>query len=213
MSAVLNAAQIVRDVIVLGASAGGFRPLMELFAGLTVDLPATVALVIHRSPLHEGKLSAVLGRRSLLPVIEPRDGQRLEQGTIYVAPRDRHLLIDGHRLRLTGGPKEHFTRPAVDPLFTSAAASVGARAVGVVLSGTGDDGVSGLIRIKAAGGLSLVQYPGEAAYATMPKNALMGDTVDAALRINELIEALPRLARGEPFTLQVSAPRRPARPA
>jgi two-component system chemotaxis response regulator CheB len=210
---VVNAERIARDVIVLGASAGGVRALLDLFGGLPADFHAAIAVVLHRSPVHRSVLDVVLGRRTLLPVIEPSDGQALEGGRIYLAPRDHHLLLDGRRLRLTRGPKQHYTRPAIDPLFVSAAAAFGRRVVGVVLSGTGDDGARGLIAIKAAGGLSLVQSPDEAQYPAMPQNAVAHDRVSAALPARELAAALPVLARGAPFTPQESSRGRQATPA
>jgi len=197
---VINEPQIERDVVVLGASAGGVHALIELFEALPADLPAAVAVVLHRSPVHEGVLDRVLGRRSPLPVIEPELGDRFEPGHIYLAPRDLHLTVDGRRLWLTRGPKEHFTRPAIDTLFVSAAKAFGPRVVGVVLSGTGDDGARGLIAVTAAGGLSLVQNPREAQYPAMPRNAVAHDRVNAALTIREMAAALPQLARGAVFS-------------
>jgi two-component system chemotaxis response regulator CheB len=193
----LNAGRIRRDVVVIGASAGGIEALVALFARLPSDLQATLAVVLHRSPTFEGRLAEVLGRRAALPVQEAQEGDRLRPGAIYIAPRDRHLLIDAGRLRLSGGPREHHTRPAVDPLFVSGARAYGPRVVGVVLSGTGVDGVRGLIAVKNGGGLSLVQDPQEARHATMPVNAITRDGVDAALPVEELAEVLPALASGE----------------
>jgi two-component system chemotaxis response regulator CheB len=119
------------------------------------------------------------------------------RGTIYLAPRDRHLLFEAGHLRLDGGPREHHTRPAVDPLFVSAAQAFGPRVVGVVLTGTGDDGVHGLIAIKAAGGLSLVQDPQEARHPTMPLNAITRDRVNAALPVGDLARVIAALVEGK----------------
>jgi two-component system chemotaxis response regulator CheB len=159
---VINAARSRRDVIVIGASAGGVAALSALFAKLPRDLPAAIGVVIHRSPLVESHLPRVLGRWSALPVLEPGEGEVFAPGRIYAAPRDHHMVLDDSRLRLSRGPKEHRTRPAVDPLFRSAARAFGPRVVGVVLSGSGSDGVGGMIAIKGAGGLTLVQDPREA---------------------------------------------------
>jgi two-component system chemotaxis response regulator CheB len=193
----LNAERTPRDVIVLGASAGGVLPLRDLLAKLPADINAAIALVLHRSPAVESKLAAVLGGRSGIPVVEAVDGSMLQAGVVHVAPRDHHLRIDGSTLRLSRGPKEHHTRPAIDPLFTSAAASHGRRVVGVLLSGTGDDGVAGLISITAARGLSLVQHPDEAMFPQMPRSAIVNDRVEAALPVSEIAETLAALARGE----------------
>ena len=202
---VLNAERLSRNLIVIGASAGGVEASMALFAEIPADIPAAMAVVLHRSPVHETRLAAVLSRRASLPVVEPRDGETLRRGAIWLAPRDHHLVIDQGRLRLTHGPREHHTRPAIDPLFVSAASEAGSRAVGVVLSGTGDDGVRGLLAIMAAGGLCLVQDPKEARHAGMPRNALARDHVSAALPLEELASALIALAGGD--TVEVATPR------
>ena len=185
-----------RDVIVVGASAGGVQALMRLLSELPADLQAIVGIVLHRSPYHETRLPWVLGRDSRLKVIEPLDETLLEPGTVYVAPRDQHLLFEKGRARLSRGPREHRTRPAVDPLFRSAAAAYGPRVVGVLLTGFGGDGVPGLIDIKHAGGVSLVQDPLEAAHPTMPSRAIKEDDVDAILPIEGLAEAIVALASG-----------------
>jgi two-component system, chemotaxis family, protein-glutamate methylesterase/glutaminase len=194
---ILNGERLPRDVAVLGASAGGVKALMALFAALPRDFGGRIAVVIHRSPIYEGVLGHVLGRRSAVPLLEPLDGDPFERGRAYLAPRDHHLRIEGDVLRVSRGPREHHSRPAVDPLFMSAAESWGKRVVGVVLSGTGDDGVAGLIAIRAAGGLSLVQHPDEATYDGMPRSALVHDHVHAALSIEGIAEALTAPAEGE----------------
>lgn len=193
----LNAERIPRDVVVIGASAGGVEALMALFARLPAELEAVVAVVLHRSRVHESRLAEVLGRGTALPVRDARQGERPAPGTIYLAPRDRHLLVEDGRLCLSGRPREHHTRPAIDPLFVSAAQAFGSRVVGVVLTGTGTDGVHGLIAITAAGGLSLVQDPQEARYPTMPRNAIARDHVSAALTLDDLAVALPALVEGK----------------
>ena len=177
---------------------------MRLFSELPVDLAAAIGVVLHRSPVHETRLAMVLGRRAALPVYEAGDGDPLKPAAIWLAPRDQHLLVEDGRLRLSRGPREHHTRPAIDPLFVSAAQSYGSRVVGVVLSGTGDDGVRGLIAIKAHGGLSLVQDPAEALHAGMPRNALAGDQVNAILSLDDLASTLGALALGE--AVDVDAP-------
>ena len=194
---IVNAERTRRDVVVMGASAGGIGALRELFGKLPSDLGAAIAVVLHRSPVAETSLAHVLAWRSLLPVIEAVDAMPFQRGTIYVAPRDQHLHVDGATLRLSRGPREQHTRPAIDPLFRSAAASIGKRVVGVLLSGTGDDGVSGLIAVTAAGGVSLVQDPSEAAYPAMPRSAILKDRVQGALPVAELADVLIQLARGD----------------
>jgi len=185
-----------KDIVVIGASAGGVAALQTLFKALPPDLPAVVATVLHRSPYFESMLAAVLGRVSMLPVSEPMHGEPFQLGRIYVAPRDHHMMFDGARFALSRGAKEHHTRPAVDPLFRSAAEWHGRRVIGVILTGSGDDGVSGLIKIKNLGGLSIAQDPDEAPHDSMPQQAIRRDHVDAVLRLTELASQLPRLVAG-----------------
>lgn len=193
----INADRIKRDVIVVGASAGGVQPLKDLLHRLPANLPASVAIVLHRSPYHETRLPAVLDRYALLSVLEPADRDPLMPGAVYVAPRDQHMLFDDACVRLSRGPREHHTRPAIDPLFRSAAERYGPRVVGALLSGLGSDGVSGLIAIKKHGGISLVQHPSEARFEMMPSTAIAEDDVDAMLTVDELAVALAALARGD----------------
>jgi len=193
---------MIRDVIVIGASAGGVQAIMRLLAKLPADFPAIVGIVLHRSPYHETQLAVVLGRHSALRVYEPSEGDVLERGVVYIAPRDQHLLLADGRAHLSRGPREHLTRPAIDPLFRSAAAEFGARVVGVLLTGYGGDGVPGLIAIKAAGGISLVQDPDDATHPTMPRRAIAEDDVDAILPLDAMADALVSLAHGEERVLQ-----------
>jgi two-component system chemotaxis response regulator CheB len=192
----INTERVRRDVIVIGGSAGAVMPMVELLALLPRDFPAAVCVVLHRSPAFESRLPWVLGRRTSLGVVEPGDGQLLEQGVVHVAPRDQHMVVKGAAIALNRGPKEHRTRPAIDPLFRTAAESHGRRVVGVLLSGLGADGATGLIRIKAGGGLSLVQHPLEAQFGTMPSNAIAKDDVDGVLSLEDLAETLAILVEG-----------------
>jgi two-component system chemotaxis response regulator CheB len=192
----INTERLVRDVVTIGASAGGVVALMRLLELLPSDLAATLTIVRHRSPFHETQLPLVLGRRAGLTVLEPTDGEAIQRGVVYVAPRDHHMVLYDGMVRLDRGPKQHRTRPAIDPLFRSAAAIYGRRVVGVLMSGMGGDGVSGLIDIKQSGGISLVQSPAEAQFPTMPSRAIREDDVDAALTVDGIAEALPVLAAG-----------------
>jgi two-component system chemotaxis response regulator CheB len=201
----INSDRLARDIIVIGASAGGVMPVKWLLEHLPAGLPAAIAVVLHRSPFHETRLPQVLGRHSDLAVIEPTDGRRLEHGIVYVAPRDQHLVIADGVVRLDRGPKQHRTRPAIDPLFLSASAAYGPRVVGVLFSGMGGDGVTGFLSIKAAGGITLVQSPREAQFPTMPMRALREDDVDGALPMEDLAPTLAALAVGE--AVPIGAPR------
>ncbi|MFS8069092.1 MAG: chemotaxis protein CheB, partial [Byssovorax sp.] len=162
MDASINEEERARDVIVIGASAGGIEAVMEILSCFPADLPAVVGVVIHRGASSHSDWSYVLGLKSRIRVLEPAHGERLSRGVVYIAPPDSHMLLDRERVVLDHGPKRQHTRPAVDPLFTSAALSYGPRVVGVVLTGGGQDGVQGLVDIHAAGGLSLAQSPVEA---------------------------------------------------
>jgi two-component system chemotaxis response regulator CheB len=161
-----------RDVIAVGASAGGVESLRALVAGLPPDHPASVLVVLHVPRDAPSALPSILNRSGPLPAATAVDGEPLRPGRIYVAPNDHHLLLlDGH-LRLSHGPAENSHRPAIDPLFRSVARAAGSRAIGVVLSGSRDDGAAGLASIVARGGTAVVQDPAEALYPSMPRAAL-----------------------------------------
>ena len=200
----LNKEQIVRDLFVFGGSAGGLEALIEVLRLLPPTLPATICVALHRSPLHSTHLTAVLARNSKLPVGEPAHGEPVQSHRIYVAPRDFHLRIKDERCHLDRDTQQHRMRPAVDPLFMSAAAARRKRVVGVLLSGGGADGVEGLIAIKARGGMSLVQQPEQARQPSMPVTALREDDVDAALSVEEIAMFVPLLAAGQ--TVEVRGP-------
>ena len=131
-----------------------------------------------------------------LRVVEPTHGAPLTRGFVYIAPADCHMTFEQGSIVLAGGAKEHHARPAVDPLFSSAAQAYGPRVVGVVLTGGGHDGMQGLLDITTAGGLSLVQKPSEAEHASMPTYAIAHDHVRAELTVDEIGDALVLLARG-----------------
>jgi two-component system chemotaxis response regulator CheB len=192
----INGEGILRDVIVIGASAGGVMALEKLFAALPPRLPASVGVVLHRSA-SPGKLVSVLGRRSPLPIIEPKNSALIKPGVIYLAPADHHLLFEQGRVAVHRGPKEHSTRPAVDPLFRSAAAHYGKRVVGILLTGAGDDGVSGLIAISQASGLTLAQDPDDAYMPSMPINAMRFDDVAGVFPLRDMAAVVAALAKGQ----------------
>jgi two-component system chemotaxis response regulator CheB len=194
--AVFNVEGIKRDVIVIGASAGGVMALSELFAALPAELPASIGVVLHRST-RPSELVEVLGRRSACPVLEPKGAGPLDRGIIYLAPPDHHLLFEPHGVAIHRGPKEHSTRPAVDPLFRSAAASYGNRVAGILLTGSGEDGVSGLIAIAHVSGVTLVQDPDDAYMPYMPMNAMRFDDVAGVFPLRQLPSVIGALAKGE----------------
>jgi two-component system chemotaxis response regulator CheB len=190
---------VTHDLIVVGASAGGVEALMQLARGLPPDLPAAVCVVLHIPPNAASVLPLLLARAGPLPASHPADDTPLEHGQIYVAPPDRHLIIHPGRLRLAHGPRENRNRPALDPLFRSAARAYGPRVVGVVLTGMLDDGTAGLLAIKRAGGLAVVQDPADALFAGMPRSALEYVPVDYCLPLADIASTLARLAH-EPVT-------------
>lgn len=159
-------------MVVIGASAGGVESLRTVVAELPAGLPAAVFVILHVAATGNSVLPSILTRAGEMPASHPEDGDPIEYGRIYVAPPDRHMVVHEDTIGIQGGPKENGHRPAIDPLFRSAAGHHGPRVVGVVLSGTLDDGASGLRWIKEAGGLALVQDPDEAMYESMPRAAI-----------------------------------------
>ncbi|HYW07496.1 MAG TPA: chemotaxis protein CheB [Longimicrobium sp.] len=185
-------------IIVIGASSGGVAAVLDLVGALPADLPAAVFVVVHCKPDGPGLLADLLARRGALPAEHARDGERIVPGRIYVAPPDFHLLLRGRHMHLRRGPKENYTRPAVDPLFRTAALSFGPRVIGVVLTGNLDDGTAGLFAIARAGGVTVVQDPAEAPYPGMPANAVANLSVDHVLPLERIAPLLEQLARAVP---------------
>jgi two-component system chemotaxis response regulator CheB len=193
----INPEGLVRDVIVVGASAGGIRAVGEVISGFPAEFSGFIGIVIHRGDRSRSDWSDILGRTTRLRVVEPRDGELLARGTAYVAPSDRHMTFTAGSITLDYGPKEHRTRPAIDPLFRSVAVNFGTRVVGVVLTGGGTDGTEGVVAISRAGGISLAQRASEADVTSMPESAIHGDHIRAVLPLAEMSDTLLRLARGE----------------
>jgi two-component system chemotaxis response regulator CheB len=183
------------DIVVIGFSAGGIEPLLQLVADLPSDLPAALFVVHHFPPNSISALASILSRSADLAVRTARDREPVAPGYIYVGRPDRHLLVMRGLMRLTRGPREHGSRPALDPLFRSAARSYGSRVIGVLLSGTLDDGTIGLHAIKSAGGLAVVQDPEQAAYPGMPTSAIEHVEVDHVLPVGKMGALLTRLTR------------------
>jgi two-component system chemotaxis response regulator CheB len=186
-----------RDVIVIGASAGGVEALRELVSTLPVELPATVLVVLHLPADGFSALPAILDRAGPLPAASAAGGEKLEPGRILVAPVDHHLLVTDSHLELGRGPKENGHRPAVDTLFRSAARALGPRVIGVVLSGSLDDGAAGLRAIALRGGRTVVQDPRDAHYGDMPRHALEQVAADHVVPVAQMGEVLARLCREE----------------
>lgn len=184
-----------RDIIVIGGSSGATAPLKTILGALPPDLPAAVFVVLHIPARSLGILTTVAAAAGSLPVHAAVDGMKITPGNVYLGVPDRHLIIvDGH-IRLGRGPRENMARPAIDPLFRSAAAAYGPRVIGVVLSGLLNDGASGLEAIKRCGGLALVQDPAEAIADEMPLSALQAVTADLSVPSTRIGDVLSELVR------------------
>ena len=172
---------------------GGVEALQKLVAALPRDLRAALFIVLHLAPQGTSVLPDILTRAGQLPAMHPRDGELIRMGRIYVAPPDKHMLLEDGRVRVIHGPKENRHRPAVDPLFRSAARWYGSQVIGIVLTGSLDDGTAGLLSIKKAGGLAVVQDPAEAFCSDMPRNALEIVDVDHVVPVQGIAELLVEL--------------------
>jgi two-component system, chemotaxis family, protein-glutamate methylesterase/glutaminase len=191
-----------RDIVVVGASAGGVQALTDFVRVLPADLPAAIFIVLHVPSTNRSRLPLILTRSSALAVWQATHGEHITPGRIYVARPDRHLLVRRGSVAVVMGPKENGFRPAIDPLFHSAAVAYGPRCIGVVLSGNLDDGVSGLGAIKAHGGIILAQDPNEALYGMMPQRAAEELTLD---RVASAAELGREVARGGALLAEQSA--------
>ena len=186
------------DVIAVAASAGGLNALTEVLSGLPRTIPAAIVVVQHLDPRHRSLMAEILTRRVSLLVRQAEDGGALEAGTALIAPPDRHLLVnrDG-TCSLTRSELVHFVRPSADLLFESVAASYGARAIAVVLSGSGSDGSGGVTAIKKMGGTVVVQEASTSEFSGMPSAAIETGAADFVLALDEIAPALETLLAGE----------------
>jgi two-component system, chemotaxis family, protein-glutamate methylesterase/glutaminase len=190
-----------RDIVAIGTSAGGVEALLYLAQRFSPNFPATVLVTIHLSRQFRSELDGLLSKAGPLPATFAHDGAPLRKGHIYIAPPDRHLLIDENHLQLGAGPRENNARPAIDPMLRSGAVCCGGRCIGVVLTGTLSDGASGLWAVEQSGGVTVVEDPRGAAFPEMPENALKQvrpDHMVALDRMPALLDSLVHQPAGEP---------------
>lgn len=183
-------------LIVIGASAGGVDAIRAIVADLSADIDAAVFIVLHIGA-HRSELPWLLTRAGRLPASHPKQGDKIRRGHIYVAPPDHHMLVDSGFITLTKGPRENWARPAIDPLFRSAARAYGSAVVGVVLTGGLNDGTAGMIEIKRNGGTTVIQDPAEAATPNMPQSVYDHVEVDHVVPVTEIGPLLIRLVRND----------------
>ena len=192
------------DIIVIGASSGGVEALQTLVHGLSPDLPAAVLIVLHVGA-HPSILPDILERVTTLPVSHAMNKVRIENGNIYVAPPDHHLILSRGHVHVTRGPKENNARPSVNTLFRTAAIAHGNRVAGIVLTGSLNDGTVGLWEIKRHGGITIVQNPAEAPYPSMPQSALDSVRIDYVLNMAEMAPLLSKLACGSNLEVEMES--------
>jgi two-component system, chemotaxis family, protein-glutamate methylesterase/glutaminase len=181
------------DIVVVGASAGGVETLASLVRPLPPDFPAALFIVLHIPPDSTSHLPRILMHKGSLPAAHAVDGEPIVPGRIYIAPPDRHLIVEPGYVRVSHGPRENRARPAVDPLFRSAARAYGSRVISVILSGALDDGTAGAMAVRQQGGISVVQQPEDALFPGMPTSAITNDSPDHILPIAEIPPLLMRL--------------------
>jgi two-component system chemotaxis response regulator CheB len=181
------------EIIAVGASAGGFRSLTELLACLPASFPSSLLIVQHLSPDHRSLLADLLGGRAAVRVHQASDGERIEAGTAYIAPPNQHLLAEPGNVRLMRTPEVRHHRPSIDLLFESVAANYGPRAIAVVLSGSGNDGSTGIRAIKLAGGTTITEDPAKAEFSSMPYAAIATGCVDMVLPLGKIGSTLVEL--------------------
>src|SRR3954468_7508238 len=181
-----------RDIVVVGASTGGVEALQQLVELLPEDYPGAIFVVMHTGP--GSILPEILTRAGKIRAVSAEHRMPYERNRIYIAPPDRHLLINDGVMQLDAGPRENGSRPSIAPLFRSAARTHRARVAGVILTGKLDDGSAGLYAVKARGGLAIVQDPTEAAAPDMPLNAMRHMTVDHCLPLAGIAALLTKIA-------------------
>lgn len=184
------------ELIAIGASAGGLPALMKIVSDLEPDGPA-VLVVQHLDPRHKSQIPQLLARRASVRVKEAQDGEPIAPETIYVGPADEHLLVSEGRIQLAHSRLIRFSRPSIDVMFASVAATYGSRAMGVILSGSNRDGADGIAAIKRAGGITIAQSPDSAEYRVMPQAAIDTGCVDHIISLDKMGQSLSLLSQGQ----------------
>ncbi|MDZ8034751.1 chemotaxis protein CheB [Nostoc sp. DedSLP04] len=186
------------DLVAIAASAGGLTAIIQVLSTLKAEFPAAIAIVQHLAPEHPSFMAEILSRRTDITVKQAQEGDSLTPGTAYIAPPDRHLLVNGDgTLSLSQSELVHFLRPSADLLFESVAATYKDRAIALVLSGTGSDGTIGIEAIKKMGGTVIVQNVKTAEFAGMPSAAINTGNVDFILPLDEISTTLVSLIMGK----------------
>lgn len=180
------------ELIAIGASAGGLPALLKIVTSLKADGPA-ILVVQHLDPRHKSQIPQLLGRRSNVRVKEAEDGEPITRGIMYVGPADEHLVVSEGKIQLAHSRLVRFSRPSIDVMFASVAATYGRRAIGVILSGSNRDGADGIAAIKRAGGITLAQSPETSEYRVMPQAAIDTGCVDHIVALDKIGSTLSRL--------------------
>jgi two-component system, chemotaxis family, protein-glutamate methylesterase/glutaminase len=188
-----------RDIIVVGASAGGVAALKDFIKGLPEDFNGSIFIVLHMPPYAKSMLPKILSKAGPLDAVESKDGESIRPGTIYVAPNDHHLILEsGDKIVVKRGPKENRFRPSIDALFRSAAYVYGSRVIGIILSGLLNDGVSGLWTIKQHGGIAVIQDPKDAEQPQLPENVLEYVHVDYIVSTADMAPLIAGMVKKPP---------------
>lgn len=186
------------DIVAIATSAGGLVALSQVLGSLPANFPAAIVVVQHLDPHGRTMLPQILARRSPLQVQSARLGDRIQAGTVYVAPPDKHMLINANgMIMLTSSAQINFSRPSADSLFESVAKNFKQRAIAIVLTGMGKDGAHGIELIKQMGGVTIAQDEATAQFASMPHAAIQTDAVDLILPLQQIAPTLIRLVMGE----------------
>jgi two-component system, chemotaxis family, protein-glutamate methylesterase/glutaminase len=178
------------EIVAIGASAGGLKALMEVLSRLPVDLPASVLVVQHLDPRHKSLLVELLQRRCQIRIKEAVNDEPVEKSVVYIAPPDRHLLLTDGKTYLTSTAFVHFSRPSIDLMLESVAASMDGKSIGVILTGSGMDGAMGIKAIKEQGGTTIAQDPDTAEHNSMPRSAVATGMVDFVLPLTDIAPAI-----------------------